>query len=59
MISLLSNNGKEAYGLTNYVIDKKDDLAKLPQNETMGSTAFCIEDSSVYMINSEGKWVEI
>lgn len=59
MISFLSNNGKEAYGLTTYVVDTKDDIANLPKNETMGSTAFCIADSSVYMIDSEGKWVEI
>ena len=48
MINTTSTSGHTAYGL-------KD----LPINVPMGSTAFCIEDGSVYMINSSGEWVEI
>lgn len=59
MITIISNSGQTAYGLKDYVIDKKADLQDLPVNVPMGSTAFCIEDSSVYMINSSGEWVEI
>lgn len=59
MITIISNSGQTAYGLKDYVIDKKADLQALPVNVPMGSTAFCIEDSSVYMINSSGEWVEI
>ena len=59
MILIASNSGNIAYGLKNYVIDKKVDLQNLPIDVPMGSTAFCIEDSSVYMINSSGEWVEI
>ena len=47
------------YGLKDYLIDKKSDLQSLPIDVPMGSTAFCIEDSTVYMINSSGEWVEI
>lgn len=59
MIITTSNSGHTAYGLKDYVIDKKADLQNLPVDVPMGSTAFCIEDSSVYMINSSGEWVEI
>lgn len=59
MINTTSNSGHATYGLKDYVIDKKSDLQSLPIDVPMGSTAFCIEDSTVYMINSSGEWVEI
>lgn len=59
MIIITSNSGQTAYGLKSFVIDTKEDLDYLPINVSIGSTAFCIEDSSVYMINSSGEWVEI
>ena len=59
MINTTSTIGHTAYGLKDFVMDKKSDLQNLPINVPMGSTAFCIEDGSVYMINSSGEWVEI
>ena len=59
MINTISNSGHIAHGLKDYVIDEKADLQNLPIDVPMGSTAFCIEDSSIYMINSSGEWVEI
>ena len=59
MIIITSNSGHTAYGLKSFVIDTKEDLDYLPIDVPMGSTAFCVEDSSVYMINSSGEWVEI
>lgn len=59
MINTTSTSGHIAYGLKDFVMDKKSDLQNLPVNVPMGSTAFCIEDGSVYMINSSGEWVEI
>ena len=59
MIITSSNSGHTAYGLKDYVIDRKADLEDLPVDVPMGSTAFCIEDSSVYMINGSREWVEI
>ena len=59
MINTTSTSGHTAYGLKGFVMDKKSDLQNLPVNVPMGSTAFCIEDGSVYMINSSGEWVEI
>lgn len=59
MINTTSTSGHTAYSLKDFVMDKKSDLQNLPVNVPMGSTAFCIEDGSVYMINSSGEWVEI
>ena len=59
MIIITSNSGHTAYGLKSFVMDTKKDLDYLPIDVPIGSTAFCIEDSSVYMINSSGEWVEI
>ena len=59
MINTTSTSGHTAYCLKDFVMDKKSDLQNLPVNVPMGSTAFCIEDGSVYMINSSGEWVEI
>ena len=59
MITKTSQSGHTAYGLQEFIIDTVNDLNYLPVDVLMGSTAFCIENSSVYMINSSGEWVEI
>lgn len=59
MITRTSQSGHVAYGLQEFVIDAVNDLNYLPIDAPMGSTAFCIENSSVYMINGSGEWVEI
>ena len=48
-----------------FVCDTRSDIASLPTLEgesdrcPFGSTAFVIEDSSVWMLNSSGQWTEI
>ena len=48
-----------------YVCDTRDDIQSLPTTKStpykcgFGSTAFVIEDSSVWMLNSDGEWKEI
>ena len=59
MITRTSQSGQVSYGIQDFVIDKLNDLSSLPIDVPMGSTAFCIENSSIYMINSSGEWVEI
>ena len=56
---------------TEYICDLVSDIAELPTNESkgtqndvsivnsecaVGSTAFVIEDSSVYMLGNDSKW---
>lgn len=59
MVSISSNGGHTAHGQKEFIIDSKDDLLDLPIEVGIGSTAFCIADSSVYMLNGSRKWVEI
>ncbi len=45
---------------TEFVIDTVEDLQNLPRNfnaVAVGSAAICLENSEVYMLNSEGEWV--
>ena len=59
MISLLSQSGRQADRIKEYVLDDPADLDNLPVTDKMGSTAFIISTSQVYMINSKGEWKEI
>lgn len=59
MVNVSANSGHTAYGLKEFIIDTKEDLEELPVDVTVGSTAFCIADSAVYMLNGSRKWVEI
>ena len=51
---------KGVYADTNevYVCDAESDLSSLPTDAPQGSSAFVIETSRTYMINSSGTWVE-
>ena len=59
MINLLSQSGHQGYGIKEYVLDTPADLDNLPIDAPMGSTAFCIETSSVYVLNGKGEWKEV
>ena len=52
---------KGVYEDTNeyFVCDTQSDLQNLPSNSEQGSMAFVIEDSTCWMINSSGQWVQI
>ena len=56
---LISTNGNVQYNVNEYIIDEPEDLNSLPRNCAMGSSALCLSNSSVYIKNSKGKWVEI
>lgn len=56
---LISTNGTIQYNVNEYIIDTPEDLNFLPINCVMGSSALCLSNGSVYIKNSEGKWVEI
>lgn len=42
-----------------YVCDFDSDIASLPTDSPAGSTAFVIEDSSEWMIDSSGQWTAV
>lgn len=53
----ISTNGQIQYNINEFVIDSPDDLEKLPQKSTAGSTAFCTSNSEVYIKSASGLWV--
>ena len=62
MVNIYSQNGEVEYRVTEYTLDTKDDLEQLKiigRHAAPGSTAFVIESSDVYMLNSLGEWVSI
>lgn len=59
MYILIENKGEEMYNLKDFVCDTEADIQYLPTDCLMGSTAFVMETSKGYMLNSTGKWVEI
>lgn len=59
MITSVSQSGHVKYGVQEFIIDTLADLDSLPLDVPMGSTAFCIETSTVYMLNGKKEWREI
>lgn len=59
MHRLVSTNGQIQYDHDEWVVDTPEDLENLPPHSGMGSTAFVISNATLYMKNSEGKWVEV
>ena len=60
MISIGANGEKIAYGIVHYNVDTSVELAKVNTTHMpMGTTAFVIETSKYYMLNSNFKWIEI
>lgn len=59
MVNLYSQNGDVQYNIVEYVVDTEADLATLPTNVAMGSTALVIANTTVYMLNSKKEWVKM
>ena len=59
MVNILSNSGHTGYGIKEFVCDTVDDIQDLPIDVKPGSAAFVISTGTVYMINSQGEWVEV
>ena len=60
MHKLFSHEGEITYNTKEYVCDTPEDLKNLPSGSmAMGSTAFIISTSELYMLNSEGEWIKV
>ena len=58
MISTISNSGKLAYGLQDFICDTPADIKDLPSNGCApGSTASVISTGDEYIMNSKGEWI--
>lgn len=58
MIQKVMENDKTVYDLCEFRCDYEADVKALPKNCAIGSVAFIIENSKVFMFGSEG-WKEI
>lgn len=59
MIKNVSTSGHTTYGIKEYVVDTVNEIALLPISDPMGSSAFVIEGSHVFIMNGQKEWVEI
>lgn len=59
MINMTSVNGKVAYDVCEFICDYESDVANLPKDKTVGSSALVLETLNIYMINGEGQWVKL
>lgn len=57
MIKMTDTNGNVQYDVNSYVCDTEADIDFLPTKVSMGSTAFVIETSHLYMLNGNREWV--
>lgn len=55
----LSQSGHTTYGIKEFVVDTVEDVKKLPTDIPMGSAALVIENSSVWILNSQKDWKEL
>lgn len=58
-ISIMTQDGKQAYGVKEYVVDTPDDVVNLPKNIAPGSTAIIASTSDVYILNNQKVWVKL
>ena len=57
---IASQSGKKVYNLKEFVVDVFDDIKKINTRElAVGSTAFVIDTSETYMLNSKKEWIKI
>lgn len=57
---LIATGGRGVYNYDEFVVDTEADLKTIPVSQSnVGSTAFVIEGSRVFMLNSRKEWKEI
>ena len=58
MVYYTVQNGDVPYGIYELALDKRDDIKDIPKNCAPGSSCIVIEDSSIWMLGSDG-WRQI
>ena len=59
MFNYISQSGTTSYDVVELVADTRADVTQLPTKHAAGSTCLVIEDSSVWMLDSQETWKEI
>jgi hypothetical protein len=57
--SFMKESGNTKKYVSELVADSLSDIDNLPTNCRAGSTCFCIENLSVYILNNSNEWVKI
>ena len=61
--SITQQDNDISYNVVQYVVDTREDVNTVPTSAESGSTIFCIEDSSVWMLTcgilNTKEWKEI
>lgn len=58
-INIIRQGDTDQYNIMQYVCDTREDVQELTTSDGAGSTAFVIEDSSVWMLSTENVWKEL
>ena len=58
MIYFIAQNGDISYGIYELALDKREDIKNIPTTCSPGSSCIVIEDSSIWLLGSDG-WHEI
>ena len=56
-MAIKQTNANRDFNTWEYVIDSSEDVNGLPTNIGWGSTAICIENGAVYILDSSQTWV--
>ena len=57
--NLIKTNGKEAYGVKEFIIDDISKIGSLPDDCVSGSTCLVINGAKVFMYNNAKQWIEL
>ena len=58
MYQKLTQSGRTTYGVTEFVAEDKEDVARLPRC-VMGSTVYVIHTKETFMVDSKGVWYAV
>lgn len=56
--AIISNGGNVNYGIKHLTVDKEDDIFYLGATAQPGSTIYCIDTQSRYVMNTKREWVK-
>jgi hypothetical protein len=58
-VKLTSQSGQSVAYVQEFVADKLEDIENLPTNCAAGSQCICIENASVWVLNTEKVWCSL
>lgn len=56
--AIVSNGGNANYGIKHLTVDNEDDIFYLGATAQPGSTIYCIDTQSRYVMNTRREWVK-